>query len=284
MQRLVLLIVVLVALFLPANARGALFFLLDRPVAEPNDRVTVRTGGTPRGFELRQRVQPFQRSVRIYLLPAEAAADVHSRFDGRLHFVGSVVPDRNGRGLLTFSVPPLDSKTYTLAYWCPGCAPYSRGRTFFVQQPSQFTARYRAQTLLRLDATRTCPVTRPNRSRPPGQPAGPSWHGNGLLWAGLDPDGVYTPTRGNVAADGSIFNKLAWVTTPATARPAISGERIDAVAPPLRVRSVNLGSFSNATNPSFMSAVDFPTAGCWRLRARVGDVSLTYVVRVVVPA
>jgi hypothetical protein len=31
-----------------------------------------------------------------------------------------------------------------------------------------------------------------------------------------------------------------------------------------------------------MSAVSFPTAGCWRLKARVGDVSLTYVVQVVV--
>jgi hypothetical protein len=29
-----------------------------------------------------------------------------------------------------------------------------------------------------------------------------------------------------------------------------------------------------------MSAVSFPTPGCWRLTARVGDVSLTYVVQI----
>jgi hypothetical protein len=62
----------------------------------------------------------------------------------------------------------------------------------------------------------------------------------------------------------------------------ISGERLDAPSPPLRVLGVNTGSFSGADNPSHMSPVTFPAAGCWRLRARVGDVSLTYVVSVVV--
>jgi hypothetical protein len=33
-----------------------------------------------------------------------------------------------------------------------------------------------------------------------------------------------------------------------------------------------------------MSAVTFPTAGCWRLKAQVGDLSLSYVVDVVVRA
>ena len=85
-----------------------------------------------------------------------------------------------------------------------------------------------------------------------------------------------------VEADGSIFNKLLWATTPPESRPTISGERLDAPAPPLRVIAVNQGSFSSAQKPSYMSAVSFPTAGCWRLKARVADVSLTYVVEVVV--
>jgi hypothetical protein len=29
-----------------------------------------------------------------------------------------------------------------------------------------------------------------------------------------------------------------------------------------------------------MTPVEFPSAGCWRLRARLGDVSLVYVVQV----
>ena len=282
MQRLVLVSIVLGALLMPANARGALFFLLDRPAAEPNERVTVRTGATPAGFGLRQRLKPFQRPVRIYLVEADAATRVHSRLDPRLHFVGSLVPDRNGRGLLTFSVPPLDAQTYALAYWCPGCATYSRGRTFFVQQPDQFVQRYRSRTLLRIASTQSCPVTLPNANRPPGQPRSVAWYGNGLLWAGVERDGTYTVAADRVGADGTIGNKLLWVTTPPWEKPTISGERLDAPAAPLNVVRVNTGSFSGAANPSHMSPVGFPTAGCWRLEARLRDVSLVYVVQVVV--
>ncbi|HWL33573.1 MAG TPA: hypothetical protein VNP89_08200 [Gaiellaceae bacterium] len=282
MQRLALIAVVLVALGAPANARAALFFLLDQPSASPNDRVTVRTGATPKDFEPSGRVKPLQRPVRLYLVRAELAAEVHSRLDPRLHFVGSVAPDSNGRGTQTFSVPPLDSGNYTLAYWCPGCAGSSRGRTFFVQRPDQFAQRYRSQTLLRISTTQACPVTLPNRNRPAGQPRSVSWYGNGLLWAGLAVNGISAVPSDRVAADGSIGDKLLWVTTPPGSKPTISGERLDAPAPPLRVLGVNQGSFANAEKPSFMSAVSFPAAGCWRLRARVGDLSLSYVVEVVV--
>jgi hypothetical protein len=282
MQRRALIAVVLVALAAPANARAALFFLLDQPSAAPNDRVTVRTGATSRDFQLRRQVKPLQRPVRLYLVQTELAAGVHSRSDPRLHFVGSVTPDRNGRGLQTFSVPPLDSGTYTLAYWCPGCAASSRGRTFFVQRPEQFVQRYRSQTLLRISTTEACPVTLPNANRPAGQPRTVSWYGNGLLWAGLSADGVNAVPPDSVDADGSIGDKLLWVTSPPWSVPTISGERLDAAAPPLRVLGVNQGSFASAVKPSFMSPVSFPAAGCWRLRARVGDISLSYVVEVVV--
>jgi hypothetical protein len=280
-QRLALIAVVLVALAAPANARAAFFFLLDQPSAAPNDRVTVRTGATARDFQPRRQVKPLQRPVRLYLVQAELAPEVHSRFDPRLHFVGSVTPDRNGRGLQTFSVPPLDSGTYTLAYWCPGCAS-SRAPTFVVQHPGRFVQRYRSQTLLRISTTQACPVTLPNANRPAGQPRSVSWYGNGFLWAGLKADGISAVPQDRVAADGSVGDKLLWVTSPPWSVPAISGERLDAAAPPLRVLGVNQGSFASADKPSFMSAVSFPTAGCWRLSARVGDVSLSYVVDVVV--
>lgn len=282
MKRFVLLAVALVALAAPANAGAALFYLVDRPTAAPNDLVTVRTGGTPKQFTLRQRVKPFQRPVRLYLLREELVAQVHSRFDARLTFVGSIVSDKKGRGIMKFGVPPLDAGSYTIAYWCPACARYSRARTFFVQDVDQFVEPYRSQALLRIESTASCPVTFPNGNRPPGQPRSVSWYGNGLLWAGLTTDGVYSVSPDRVDADGSIGNKLLWVTTPPWRSPALSGERLDEPAAPLRVLGMNQGSFSSATNPSFMSPVIFPAAGCWRLKARVGDVSLTYVVSVVV--
>ena len=82
------------------------------------------------------------------------------------------------------------------------------------------------------------------------------------------------------AADVFFGYKLPGVSRPRWEKPSISGERIDADAPPLRVLGVNRGSFSSSPDPSYMSAVSFPTPGCWRLSARVADVSLTYVVRV----
>jgi hypothetical protein len=270
-QRLALVAVALVALGAPANARAALSFVFDQPSVSPNDRVTLRTSGTPTTFTLRQRVKPLRRPVRVYLVQADLAAEVHSRLDPRLSFIGSVVPDRKGRALVTVSVPPLQAGTYTLAYWCPGCATSSRGRTFFVQRSG-----------LRVDPTQSCPVTLPNANTPPGQPRSAFWHGNGLLWAGLARDGIYAVPQDRVGADGSIFNKLPWVTTPPWERPTISGERLDATGPPLRVIAVNQGSYSGADKPSYMSAVEFPAAGCWRLTARVADVSLSYVVEVVV--
>lgn len=282
MTRLAFVAAVLVALAVPANGRAAAFFLFDRSSAAPNDRMTVRAGGTPRNFSLSQRVKPFQRPIRLYLVRNDVAAQVHSRLDSRLNFVGSIVPDKKFRGLLTLSVPPLDAAVYTIAYWCPGCAAYSRGRTFFVQRPARFLPRYRSQARLRVATTESCPVTRPNGNRPQGQPRNVSWYGNGLLWAGLTPDGVHAVSPDRVGADGSIGRKLLWVTTPRWAAPTVTGERLDEPAPPLRVLRANKGSFSSAADPSFMTPVTFPAAGCWRVRARVGDVSLTYVVRVVV--
>ena len=40
----------------------------------------------------------------------------------------------------------------------------------------------------------------------------------------------------------------------------------------------------NGSSSTYRSAVNFPTAGCWRLTARFADVSLAYVVNVVVEA
>ena len=267
MQRVALIAVAFVALSTPANARAAPIFVFDRPNAVPNERVTVRTAG--------MRLKPLQ-PFRIYLVRGDVAAEVRSRLDPRVNFVGSVAPDRNGRGLMTFNVPPLDVGEYTLAY--------SYGRTFKVQQPAQLIERDRPRALLRVHTTQSCPVTLPNANKPPGQPRGIAWHGNGLLWAGLRPNGIYTVPQDRVDADGSIGNKLLWATTPAWSRPKLSGERLDAPAPPLRVLRMNQGSFAGAEKPSYMSPVSFPTAGCWRLSARVADVSLTYVVQVVVGA
>jgi hypothetical protein len=127
------------------NSRAALFFLIAPTAANPGDVVTVRTGGTPKSFTLRQRAKPFQQPIRLYLVANKLAPDVHSRFDRRAHFIGRLVPDANGHGLLRFTVPPLDSDSYTVGAWCPRCAAYSRGRTWSVVHVTtrNVVARYR---------------------------------------------------------------------------------------------------------------------------------------------
>jgi hypothetical protein len=267
------------------EARASLFFLFEPTAAKPGDVVTVRTGGTPKSFTLRQRVKPLQRPIRLYLVPNRLAPDVHNRFDPRAHFVGRLVPDRNGRGLLRFTVPPLDTNSYTVGAWCPGCAQYSRGHTWFVTEVKapDVVERFRPLMLLSLamPPLDPCPFTRSNGNKPPGQPRRVTWHGNGLLWA-AHRLGVLTVPREHVEPDGSIGTKLYWVTTPPAARPTVSGERLDAPASPLRMLGANFGSFSGAANPSWATPVVFPSAGCWRVTVRVGDVSLAYVVNVVV--
>ena len=235
----------LLALTLPLDASGSGVIAFDRASALPNERVKVTSA--------------LDAPLRLYLVRAGVARTITSRLDRRLDFIGVVKRNRT----LTFSMPPLDAGTYALAIW--------DGESL-----STRAAR------LRLRPTAGCPVTFPNGNRPPGQPRSVTWYGNGSLWAGVQSDGTWTVRADQVGEDGTIGNKLLWVTTPPWEKPAVSGERIDAEAPPLRVTRVNTGSFSGAANPSHMTPVGFPTPGCWRLRARLGDASLTYVVQVTV--
>jgi hypothetical protein len=200
----------------------------------------------------------------------DVADEVGSRFDPRLHFVGRIVPDRNSRGLLSFRVPPLDTGAYALAYWCPGCAPFSRGVRFGVQTMPR-VSRYRRSMGLRVRlpaATKTCPIS------------GGGAYGNGFLSTTLPPGGVLSRPR---EADGTLFDKLGWLPRKGfTDQLTVRGERLDAPGK-LNVLSVNWGYASSgpAANGSWASAVRFPSAGCWRITGRVRDISLTYVVRVV---
>lgn len=254
-----------------SSASGALVFLFSPTSATPGDLVTVRLGGTPARFTLSDRARPLQRPIRVYLVRNEVADEVRGRFDPRLHFVGALVPDRNARGILEFTLPPLDTGTYAVAAWCPRCARYSVGRTFFTL-PVPRVSRYRRQMGLKISlpsAADSCPVTLPNSPR-----SGRFNHSNGLLVSTLPHDGVVVGST--YEPDGSLFWKPYWLPRfVAGTSVAVRGERLDALAAPMRVLAVRWGSGSWAT------ASTFPSEGCWRITGRVGDVSLAYVVKVV---
>ena len=268
-------------------ASGALFFLFKPTSATPGDLVDVRLAGTPASFTASRRVRPFQRPIRLYLVPNRIADDTHTRFDSRLSFVGQLVPDKNGRGIVTFRVPPLDTDDYALAAWCPGCAGHSLGRTFFtLPVGDEVPSRYRDRMLLRVtmpSATDSCPVTIPSGGKPPpSSAAGPEWYGNGLLWTRLAVDGVFTATPDTGwpgDPKGSIGTKLYWFARIGGTL-TLEGRRLDASSPPLVVHGVNRGQSNSWNGPSWATAVSFPTEGCWRLKARLDDVSLSFVVEV----
>jgi hypothetical protein len=134
-----------------SSAHAALFFLFNPTGAKPGQRVVLRTGGTSPSFTLADRVRPFTRPIRIYLVPNAIAPEVHSRADSRLVSVGTIVPDKNGHGVLTFNVPHLKAGNYATAAWCPSCAPHSYGRTFFTYPDNpQLVPHYRALMFLRV--------------------------------------------------------------------------------------------------------------------------------------
>jgi hypothetical protein len=250
-------------------AQAALFLLFQPTVAKPGELVTVRLGGTPPGFRLAQGERPFQRPIRVYLVPNRVAEEVKTRLDRRLHFVGQIVPDRKSRGLLTFALPPLDTDSYAAAAWCPGCARYSFGRTFFVLPVAPGgVGRFRHLQLLSIEmpsASETCPVTKGR-------------YGNGFLSTTVPGhEGVLVARRDS---DGTLFQKLPWLPRKGFSGDlTVRGERLDAPGQ-MRVLSVNWG-YSSDGRGSWASAVTFPDEGCWRLTGRVGDISLTYVVKVV---
>ena len=260
------------------SAGAALFFFFSPTSAKVNDEVTVRIAGTPETYEPSQGIGSSRRSIRLYLVPNAVARDVRSRFDRRLHFIGALVPDARLRGILRFTVPPVESGGYAVAAWCRDCAAFSRGRAFSVATVGDNTVpRYRPLMLLRVtmpSARRRCPATVPNGRGPDGR------HGNGFLSTRLLRGGVILGRR---EQDGSISHKVGWLPSgiggPRSVL-VVRGRRLDAPSPPLRVLGVNWGYASNGQG-GWASAVRFPKPGCWKIRARVRDVTLSFVAKVV---
>jgi LPXTG-motif cell wall-anchored protein len=100
--------------------------------------------------------------MQLYLVPNAIADKVTSRDDPRLTPLGKLVPDTNGHGILTFRVPALKDGSYAAAAWCPGCARYSFGRTFFtLRVGSDIVRPLRPLMLLRVETGGGFPLSWP---------------------------------------------------------------------------------------------------------------------------
>jgi hypothetical protein len=129
-----------------------------------------------------------------------------------------------------------------------------------------------------------CPVTIP-RKTPDSVRNGLGtqdayWNGNlyaGAFW----PDAtvmVGPPSVGAVLPDGSLGMKYPWLRVSGlTGKLTVTGRRLDAAAPPLKVDIPN-----GYLNTGFQATgLIFPTEGCWEITGKVGDTTLTFVNRVI---
>ena len=132
-----------------------------------------------------------------------------------------------------------------------------------------------------------CPVTLPNRSPAPTTGPEPSARGfnhgddrlrahlywpRGVVRAGLQPDGG---SMAVVEPNGSVSLKLGWWRG-VPGRLVVTGRRLDGPAPPVHAH-VPSGYGRLGFQPT---GITFRTVGCWRVTGRVGDATLTFVLRV----
>jgi hypothetical protein len=117
-----------------------------------------------------------------------------------------------------------------------------------------------------------CPLTIPDGSGP-----GIMNYGNGRIFVGLPRNGEFVAPTSYVASDGTIGVKFPWWRAPGVRGVVrIGAVRIGIHAP--LPRSYVPSAYGKSGFQA--STVFFPTQGCWRVTGRVGDFSLTFVLRI----
>jgi hypothetical protein len=126
-----------------------------------------------------------------------------------------------------------------------------------------------------------CELTKANGRYPPTEAwgAGSHFYGNESIGIGLGPEGrtvTFKPGgSGFVLWDGSLRYKFLWAK--ARLPMSIEGRRLDAPAAPLRAE-INHEFDDDNFQPS---SLVFSTPGCWEITSRVGESTLTFVIKVV---
>lgn len=129
----------------------------------------------------------------------------------------------------------------------------------------------------------TCAVTLP--PNPPFKPpvsitADGTWFGTDELWTVLPPKGVWSDLPHN---PGGYTQKVVWWrkgyvwTKEPEPKLMVTGRRIDAPAPPLKVSKAT-NAYAADIGSAMMVGVDFPTPGCWEITGRYADAELSFVV------
>ena len=126
----------------------------------------------------------------------------------------------------------------------------------------------------------SCPVTLPQE--PAFVPPAPYdtlgwegyfWFGTASLWTSLPKDGVWAGLPDNPEGytqkvfwwrDGYVWNEEPEPNL------IVTGERLDAKAPPLNV-SKGTNAYASDIGSAMLVGVDFPTLGCWKVTGKYND-------------
>ena len=134
----------------------------------------------------------------------------------------------------------------------------------------------------------SCPVTKPPAS--PFVPPSPYpskispdrfWFGSNKLWTQLGADGTWQSLP--QWPDGTYRQKLFWWREgydwhhESRRDLKVSGERLDAQAPPLQ-SGVSNGWTDDPNHPFITNGINLPSLGCWKITGRSKDTELSFVV------
>jgi len=137
------------------------------------------------------------------------------------------------------------------------------------------------------DPPSTCPITVPQD--PPFVPPAPYdslgfegefWYGSDSLWTAVRENGIWEALPHNPEGytqkvfwwrDGYVWNEEP------QPKLTMTGERLDAPAPPLHASEATNASASDIGS-AMLVGVDMPTLGCWKITGQYGDSELSFVV------
>jgi hypothetical protein len=109
---------------------------------------------------------------------------------------------------------------------------------------------------------------------------GEFWYGSSSLWTAVRENGIWEALPHNPNGyTQKVFwwrDGYIWTEEPQPAL-TVTGERLDAPAPPLHVSEATNASASD-TGSAMLVGVDFPTPGCWKVTGKYADAEISFVV------
>jgi hypothetical protein len=178
-----------------------------------------------------------------------------------------------------------------LAILLAGCAPRAAAEVRALEAPTALpeviVTSAPAETVPH-DPPAACPVTvlqDPSFTAPePYSPNAPFesefWYGSNALWTALPKDGIwYGLPRNAQGYTQKVFwwhEGYIWNEEPEPAL-TVTGERLDASAPPLIVsRATN--AYASDIGSAMLVGIDFPTLGCWKITGNYEEAELSFIV------